>query len=791
MGVTDFFTWRTQNATSNLPATEDDDLAADVDEPPDLSYPQQAAGFHKAAVRPQNDRKESLLTKALHTGSEEEAFVKTNLLRRRSLLSNASIASTADLTSDGGLTSPARTNTPSPPLPANTYTNFTRFALGPKPSHPTPPPMVNSEKDARAQHVETATPEVEAPKKRCITFACGARRPSEQRIAPPVEEKEPTPAAVVEEAPKKRCITFACGPRRPSELQVTTKPVEEEKVEPVKEEAPKRRCIQFACPGPKPSEAAKKEVQAPKPIESPRRTAAARSPSLTRKLRYQSNSRAHRDSTGTIRRASQSPVAVRTSKPKFIIANEADLQSDATRFSEFASEELQEDDWIRRDAAEEVLRMKKLTINDTLQKENAIRQLGNEAEEEALEDEEDEEEDGYDSDDETRDDDEDEDDDVTFNGSDYSDEDVSDGNETDNEAGFADSDDESDGEYQFWTPGSAGPLIHNGEASTYRPSAHRTASTSSIDSLDHMYPLKQANDPRRGRTSRRIKIRPGTPDLPDSTDFVCGTLDEDRPLEDAYISCMEARKFNHRVIPQDIDPSFPTSDPEEEEDEHDIIEPANDSEEPIWLHGEFEDSDTGRQGRRATTHRSPALSPTRKLRSPPPKRMHSPPPAKRRLHSPPPRKLFGQSPRRMRSPPPARTIRSPATSPMTHTSSNAIAFERLGSRVGVTHTKSLPRTPNAFCRQYRAARLVAANGNDPDDGNDAHVRGAIDIVKGLEQKRQRRKEKFYQKQCNRARKGQQPERKPQPGKGAERMKELGLLMAGKQGHDQNPYILSA
>lgn len=135
----------------------------------------------------------------------------------------------------------------------------------------------------------------------------------------------------------------------------------------------------------------------------------------------------------------------------------------------------------------------------------------------------------------------------------------------------------------------------------------------------------------------------------------------------------------------------------------------------------------------------------------------------------------------MRSPPPARAIRSPPASP-TQAKSEAIAFTPLGRRPGLTHTKSLPRTPNAFCRQYRASRLIAANGNiaDGSDNNaDGHTRGAVDIVKGLEQKRQRRKEKFYQKQFNRARKGHQAERRPMPGKGAERMRELGLQMAGK------------
>jgi hypothetical protein len=290
-----------------------------------------------------------------------------------------------------------------------------------------------------------------------------------------------------------------------------------------------------------------------------------------------------------------------------------------------------------------------------------------------------------------------------------------------------------------------------------------------------------------GRRQRPIKIRPGTPDLPDSTDFVCGTIDEDRPLEDAYVSCMEARKnAKHKRTPQDIDPSFPTSDIEDEEDEDDNVEPARDSDEHVWLHGKFEDSDEGRHGRRTNRRKSPVQSPKRLRSPPPPRRLHSPPPPKARLRSPPPRKLFDHSPKRLRSPPPARMVQSPPASLAVHA---AVGFAPLGSRPGLTHTKSLPRAPNVFGRQYQASRILAANGNADDDNNDTHVRGAIDIVKGLEQKRQRRKEKLYSKQNNRKGKGH-TERKPQPGKGAERMRELGLLMAGKT-EANDPYMLSA
>jgi hypothetical protein len=447
---------------------------------------------------------------------------------------------------------------------------------------------------------------------------------------------------------------------------------------------------------------------------------------------------------------------------------------------------LQDDDWIRKDSDDH---KQKLTINDTLKKENAIRQLGNEAEAEALEEEEEEDEEADDQDandsnseNDLEEDDIDEDFDEDF---DESNEEASDGNETDNEAGFAESDDESDGEgeYSFWTLGGLfGPRKSSGDMTVaYRASAHMIASASSIDSLNHMSPPKNAAKIKRPRR-RPIKIRPGTPDLPDSTDFVCGTLDEDRPLEEAYVSCMEARKnAKHKHCPQDIDPSFPNSGSENEEDEIDATGSVHDSEEHVWLHGKFEDSDSESRRRPHANRRQSAVSP-RRFRSPPPTRRHHSPAPKTRLRSPPPRKLFSQSPKHAHSPPLARNIRSPVGSPTSQKVSRAVTFIPLGLRPGLTHTKSLPRTPNAFCRQYQASREEAADddldGGEMGDGH--HVRKAIDIVKGLERKRQRRKEKY-----NRKGKGQ-PDRKPQPGKGAERMRER-VRGSGKM---QNPYMMS-
>ncbi|TVY94070.1 hypothetical protein LAWI1_G000394 [Lachnellula willkommii] len=758
MGLQDLFNWRSHTVASTSAAVSEEELAADVDEPPDHRSSQyQQADFYKSTVQSQGVRKESLITKGLHKDPEKETVkpefpVTTEFSRRRSMISNASLTSTAELTSDGGLTSPARTNTPSPPPPS--YTSFAPYSLGTKPTIPSLP-MVGKVKIKDEAHVDEylcmspkALPSATAPpKQRGVSFQCGKMA---QKAAPQVEVA-PAPITPAEPPKPRTCkIKFACA-MKPSEERIANSQTE--------------NTSHLKVTG------SQKQVTS-QPTLSPRK-----SPRLTTR----SSSRPHRDSSSTVRRASQSPLALRV-KPKYINADEQTLKSsEATRFHEFASGEVQEDDWIRRDVEDP--KKPKLTINDTLKKENAIRKLGNEVEEEALEEDEEEEEEGEEED-------EDEavnysDDDDDFGSSDGSD-DGSDGNETDNEAGFAESD-ESDveGEFAFWTPGRNIALQH-GDASTYRASAHRAASASSIDSLGHLDSVLGPKGMRKPRR-RPIRIRPGTPELPDSTDFVCGTLDEDRPIENAYISCMEARKnAKHKRTPQDIDPSFPTSDLDDEEDDEDLVEGANESDEQVWLHGNFEESDHEGDRRRsaASKRKSPIQSPKRLHSPPPPRRMHSPPPPRQRLRSPPPRKLFGHSPKRMRSPPPARGIRSPAASPTTQ-DNKAINFAPLGQRPGLTHTKSLPRAPNAFGRQYRASHIAAANGNDGSDSANGHVRGAIAIVKGLERKRQRRKEKF---QC----KGRKhhSERKPQPGKGAERMRELGLLMAGKTGA-QNTYMMSA
>jgi hypothetical protein len=441
-----------------------------------------------------------------------------------------------------------------------------------------------------------------------------------------------------------------------------------------------------------------------------------------------------------------------------VAIDSADLESDSAQFHEFASEKIREDDWIRQERKDTTTVKRKITINDTLTKENHFRQIAKEAEEEAEAEEEEEEEgnatgrndeDDVESDDYEEDD---EDDDETEYGSDDGD----DGYRTDEETGFAESDDEGDSDLELWTPSQN----RTTQGNFARPSSRRSSiGDNKSDSSTSVRPIRHAK-------TRRVPIRSMTPELPDSTDFVCGTLDEDRPMEEAYLSCLAARKAQkHHIIPQDIDPSFPASDPEDEEAEERFNPVHHDSDENIWLHGEMDDlhHEQDRNGRKKTKGMCS------------PKRLHSPPPKpKGRGRSPRP----GQtSPRRVRSPAP-KVLTLSRASP-TH-AGPVLGFAGLGTRVGLTQTKSLPRPPAMFplSKHHKKPRTAPQ-----------HIRGAIDIVKGLESKRQRRKEKFFQKYCNRARKGQVLERKPLPGHGAERMKALGLLMAGKSSTREN-YVMS-
>ncbi|KAI1448420.1 hypothetical protein F5Y02DRAFT_415150 [Annulohypoxylon stygium] len=732
----------------------EDEAAAEVDEPPDNRHLRPGNQFKRSEIRKISDRSESLLTKALHSEEEAVHFDFDLSSRRRSMNSSVSLASTADLTSDTGFTSPARTNTPSPPPPVVSLGRF------------------NSDYFFDAKSKLTPIHGLQQ-----TTAATKPRGP----IGNAGEKKDPA----VEALTKKRCISFACGPKADVKKPLSPQQPAEPKPTPdEKPQAQRKTCIKFACPA--------KPVQRTPPkqsalqLEIPAGTESTKekdgSPATIRKLRSSSVGRGRSQRSMTPRPVSRSPMPVRSAK--YLTANPTDLICESSRFHEFASDEPQEEDWIRVNHAPSGRR---LTINDTLKKENEIRRLGKEAEEEELEEEELEDEEDLEGEDDEEEEEEDQPDD-NLEGDDVDDvqdiddgyevdnqlgfgsdeDDFSDGYKTDNEIGFAESDDDDDGgNFDLWTP-SRGPAVRLSGSTAINRRPSMTGNRSDSSSSD--FP----NPPARVVRTKRFKIRASTPELPDSTDFVCGTLDEDRPLEEAYISCITARRQEKlHPIPQDIDPSFPTSEPEDEDVELNI--PVHESDDNL-----SDVNAKGRERRKRIDQTSP-----KRYHSPPPRRHHSPPKPRGRS----PKRLFDLSPRHLLSPPLGPLVHSPPSSLVYNPNHANQEVKSLAFRPGLTQTKSLPRAPAMFPQHLKGHRRPAKSSNTSTHG---HVRGAIDIVKGLEQKRQRRKEKFKEKyqqmHCNKARKGQITEKKPQPGQGAERMREIGLLMAGKLGPDQ--FVLS-
>lgn len=572
---------------------------------------------------------------------------------------------------------------------------------------------------------------------------------------------------------RKRCIMFACGKKEekkpvaePPKATATSQP----------EEPPKRVCtIKFACPS-------KVSTDAPSQPPKPRARMVSPAPP-TRRLPSspRPSSKAHRDSDATVR--DNSPVSVRKA-PVISQARRLSLNADlarceAYRFHEFASSEEEIDEW----TMESTCHRSRLTVSDTLKIENGLRQLGQEIEEEALD--EDEDEDDNDEANDLDDDDDDDDDELLEDDEQDSDacsEATDEGFQTDDENGFAVSDNESDAgsDYNWWAPGASTAATSIEHLEQLRLKTTRTVSESSIASLESrrsfQFPEKSSS---KRRKSRPVNIRVPSPELPDSTDFVCGTLDEDRPLEEAYMSTLERRRAaKHKPTPQDIDPTFPTSDPElpdEEEDEvSDDDRPVSESDNNIMLHGRMDQIDGDARGRRKEPpkKRSPAQSP---------RRLRSPPPAKRAVHrSPPPRKLFGHSPKRLHSPPPPMRLRSPpptrrgSVNPLAtrQRSDLALRFGGIGERPVPVVSASVPRTP----------LTPGPNPIEYDDDevgiNDMPVRRAIDIQVGLEKRRQRRREQLYRKQHRKTAKEKRP---PPPGRGAERMREMGLAAHAYKG----------
>lgn len=771
---------RTPQTSAGMDHSEE--LLAEVDEPPDefKSFSWSPTKLHSNYTKsiPLSQRRESLLTRQLHsetehTTDEERVSPPPRALSTQSTWSNPSTASTCELTSDDGRSVPSPAF--SPPLPPS--------------------------------QARDAMPVVEKPLDQKVKIVG-----QDEDVTPPSNQAPTSEKTVEAGLGRKRCISFACRGKQEA------KPIEPPASEPVQSKPaspPKRKCmLKFACPTrsgaeSKPAEKtqAKRNVSPPPPerrssVGNKHRgsdsTVTHMSPKSVRKTSL----------TSTEKTTQQTSQPVTPARPRRYSNDSGDehVCKEATRFHEFGASEEEQEDWVQESSCHRA----RLTINDTLKKENLIRKTCEEVEEEALEEEEDIEADDLEDELEAVDELDEDDLHEEMDEENESDE----GFHSDDEDGFASDDSEDEGsDFEWWKPGPASTAptsVEHLDRLAIVNSQHHVPSSSlgSASSNHHSPGNSRHNLSKISSRTPAMAINRANDDIPDSTDFVCGTLDEDRPLEQAWIARIKRKKAAKRgVRPQDIDPTFPTSDPEmDEEDDDDVDEVAHSEEEgDDFMHGDLEELDgeeelkptpLARRRTRSSTHRSPPPSVTRIHSPPPPSKMRGtcrspPPPGQRRstARSPPPRKLFGgASPKRMRSPAPMRRMTSPQNSPTNGVSSFATAPRGLAGRPQPTHTASLPRGGG-----LTLTTMSTIGDRDRSDDSDTAVmeipkRGAIDIVKGLERKRQWRKRKMHQKLCAKAAaKGEKPI-KVKPGKGAERMREVGLQLQQYQGKAE--HILS-
>ncbi|KAK3702910.1 hypothetical protein LTR37_014759 [Vermiconidia calcicola] len=771
-----------------------DDLTAEVDEPPDdfhWSPTTLKTGYFRPEL--QSQRRESLLTRQLHSEAEHtdegQMSPPPRTLSTQSTWSNPSTGSMAELTSDDGrsVTSPAI----SPPL---------------GPTHP---------RGSLPMHGKRLEPKVEIVGHDEVAQTSGKATGPEK--------------SVEADLGRKRCISFACRGKVTPKATPPPPPV----VEPTESKPsspPKRKCmLKFACPTRSASKNKASNPPTKRPVSPPPPT---RRPSIGLKHRGSDSTVTH-VSPKSVRKNSIATITdstTETAQPSeptrttsYSDESSEDEGKEAMRFHEFGTSEDEPEEWVK----ESTCHRSRLTVNDTLQKENIIRKTCEEVEEEALEEEEEDEQDDLD-DELAAVEDMDEENDDTQNEKEEEDE-SDDGFHSDDEEGFAstDSEGDDDSDFEWWRPGNASTAAtsveHLDRLATINTQQARASSIGSASSVP-ISPRSSRMTVRRSGTNNSqtpamtINRRAST-DLPDSTDFVCGTLDEDRPIEQAYINRKKMKDAaKHRVRPQDIDPSFPTSDPEmDEEDDDDVDEVPESDEEEDLMHGGMDELHGAGAAKKlspmhprvtSNAHRSPP--PPARLRSPPPPkrvsiarsppppaRLRSPPPAKRvsiarspppptkRARSPAPRKLFGHSPNRMKSPAPTSRMTSPPNSP-TDQAGKLSFMPHLGARPALTHTASLPRRPLTLSKL--ATFSHADEDSDTGVATEVPKRGAIDIVKGVEWKRKRRQEKLYQKACAKAATKGEKAHKVKPGKGAERMRELGLQL--QQHHGKAEHTLS-
>ncbi|KAF8422406.1 hypothetical protein EV426DRAFT_575097 [Tirmania nivea] len=515
----------------------------------------------------------------------------------------------------------------------------------------------------------------------------------------------------------------------------------------------RRRCIRFACGVEPPSRKSSTDDYPIALTEQPQTTQ-----SHPTSIRFAANIQAPQQERGSVIKSSSHTMSYMHAKATPQPSPTPRALIPATRFHEFASSCEETESWMIQVPDKTRL----LRVDGVLAKEKDIRKLSEEVEAEVRQEEEDAEElDQIDEDDEGLEDElahweEEEDDDQDEDEDDEEDEGDNDeeeeegeeylsGNETDNEEGFA-SDSDDDGSF-FSYPRHSGhplPLLQKPAFShNVAPFSVGSLNASTFNSDQHLASIN----------------------LPDSSDFVCGTFDEDKALEDAYACALvEQKRAKYGITPQDIDPSFPSEESDSEE-EYCIKSPG--TPEHLWTRSRMsfseEEAPRGKKVHSILTREKTLNEGKIRFNSPAPqRRAHSPAP-KRRIVSPPPpisrRNSNEQSPRPTLSryasralspPPPARNV--------SHPNFNRGHIER---------TKSLPKGSKPCLKSFGANTQETTTDETPA----IRIRGAIDIVKGLEKKRERRRNKLARQRASYTRKGE----------GVEKMRELGLMLGkGKQ-----------
>jgi hypothetical protein len=645
-----------KSVAAALPPMLDEELPAEGDEPPERHSGNSDSDFAKHTIK-QSKPAQSLLTRGL-VEAQNPAPKRTSRLTFGvpSTPSYLSAASTADLTSDAGSTDVSRTS--SPVFPTFILPNLDAF---PGLMKSTRQSSIDSE-GSGIQIVDNSTDDNmdSFHRRRRITFASDVKSSARQPF---------TRCRPLSPAPQKRtgrAVSPAPVRRLGIKFSLEQKPPQHTESGPSTPRLPSSRkpCIRFACPD---STTTEKELEIP-----------------------------------TVHKRSDSQSTITAASPaiRFVTSTHSIPQKKAEcnlgRFYEFASSCSEDESWMDLSLEKKGL----MKVDDIMKKERDVQKLSRECSDEFDDEEQEENDDEIDEDEDEDDNDNEEDEDDDDDEDEDEDEDEFSGNETDNEDGFAS---DSDGDNSFF--------------GSYAPP------TTFFNNIGHVFRRRLSNDsdasgiaPEMSNFSKTtITSDLEQADLPDSTDFVCGTLDEDKPLEEAFKNRLEEAKKAEQGIYY-IDPDFPASDNDDED---------NDDDE------EDEDDDRLPAGRMSRSN-SPAPR-GRAIEQIAPRRFHSPPP-----------KAMGRITRHMSPPPPKRR-----------------------NSHDIHKTKSLPRTSSMYkAKKTRSKTDSAASSLRTEAVAIVRPRGAMDIVEGMKRRKERRKARFQRKEDGIA-----------PGEGVEKMRQLGLCKA--------------